>query len=178
MPEDCTAHLSHEEWWASLDHEIKLMIDSKMNIPGTGEHLAHLCSEERFHMVNSTKMRIETDRYFAAVDSALSELASSMGLNFVGAGRTSISGDPNTFIHKAFFECPNGGEGKIVVILPCGTKIFGTPPEDFTQADFNEFFNTVMNELMEQVGDTNNEMSSSRMRIFFEEIFEQKFSQN
>jgi hypothetical protein len=172
-PADCTAHLSHEEWWASLDLEIKLNIDSVMNVPGTGEHISHLDSEGRFHMINSTKMRIEADRYFAAVDRAFSQLAESMGLRFTGAGRQGmVGGDPNAFIHKAFFECPNGGEGKIVVLLPCGTKVFGTAPEGFTQVDFNEFFNNVLNELMEKISESNNEMSSSRMKRFFEEAIE------
>jgi len=173
-PADCTAHLSHEEWWAKLDDEIKLTMDSLNGVVGDGKHLAHLDSEERFHMVNATKQNIERNRYFAGVDAALSELAESMGLRFTAAGRASMPGAPNTFIHKAFFECPNGGEGKIVVILPSGTKVFTNTPEDFTQHDFNDLFNDVLNELMERI--TDNEMSESRMKRFFEEVFENFFA--
>lgn len=172
-PADCTAHLSHEEWWASLDHEIRLLMDSKNNVPGTGEHLAHLDSEGRFHAVNAARMDIERDKYFTAVDRALAELAESLGLRFAGVRRMSLPSDPNQLIHKAFFECPDGGEGKIVVILPCGTKVFTNTPKEFTQEDFSDFSMKVLNELMEQI--SNNEMSMSRMRRFFEEKFEQFF---
>lgn len=173
-PADCTAHMSHEQWWASLDHEIKLVLDSVMNVPGTGEHISHLDSEERFHMINSTKMHIEKRKYFDAVSNAFEELATSMGLVFTGARSSSMPNDPNAFIHKAFFECPNGGEGKVVVLLPCGRKVFSNTPEDFTRVDFDDFFNDVMNRLMERLGE-NNEMSSSSIKRFFEENFENRF---
>lgn len=173
---DCTAHLSHEEWWASLDYEIKMIMDSKMNAHGTGEHLAHLDSEGRFHAVNAAKWSIERNEYLDRVNVAMTELAESMGLRLAGIRSQSLPPDHNTFVHMAYLECPDGGEGKLVAVLPCGRKIFTKTPEGFTNENFQDFSDRILGELMERISNAGYVFSASRMERFFENNFEERFA--
>jgi hypothetical protein len=170
--EFCTAHLSHEQWWASLDDEIKLSIDSLNNVIGNGEHLKHLTSEERFHHVNSVKEHNKMLEYSDKVWAELSELATSMGMKLSGMSGQSY---PLKFT-TAFFESVSGeGKNMILTILGDGRKIFTDVPESFTQQDFVDFNADILPKLLEKHGLNHADVSASRLKRFFEEIFEELF---
>ena len=171
-PEHCTAHLSHEEWWASLDLEIKLAIDSLNNVPGTGQHIAHLDSEGRFHHVNSVKEHIRMREHDDRLHEALSEMAESMGMKL---SSTTWQSYPLNFA-MALFECPNGERNSMIVtILEDGRKIFTKVSEGFTVRDFTEFAGKTLVELLEKHGLNNADVSASRLKSFFEDTFEKLF---
>ena len=171
---DCTAHLSHEEWWAKLDPDVRRKIASC----GDGEHLAKIDSESRFHLVQSAKWRVEwggaLEEYDNRVMAAWTEIGASIGLQL--AGWWSGFGENMPHINLGFFVCPNGGNGKIVAIMPDGRKVFTEVPPDFCHRDFTIFQAETLPRLLEQHGLARFDVSSSRLKNFFEEIFEELFA--
>jgi len=166
--EHCTAHLSHEEWMNTLDDEVRRRLDSH----GNAEHLSYLNSECRFHMVALVELEIELgiQEYHEKVFNAFIEMAESMGLLFAGLSESTY---PIRY-DMAHFKCPDGDEGKMVVVLADGRKIFADVPPDFSQEGFRMLDKRIQ-QLMLEMDLLRSDVLESRLQRFFEELFDEIF---
>lgn len=172
---DCTAHLTHAEWWASLDDDVRSIIASC----GDGGHLARATSEERFGLVSHAKWRLEwggaEDEYFNRVREALTELGQSMGLQLSSWAMASQGSQAAQFT-LAHFNCPNGNNGRVVAILNDGRKIITEVPPGFTQDDFNRLQEDIQRRL--EGRELNRpDAPLTKLEEFFEEAFEEIFGE-
>ena len=166
--EYCTAHLSHEEWMDTLDDEVRRRLDSH----GNAEHLSHLSSECRFHIATRVELEIELGiaEYHESVLNAFINMAESMGLVLSGLDGSIY---PVRY-DMAHFKCPDGGDGKMVVVLADGRKIFANVPPDFSQEDFRRLDKRIQ-QLMQEMDLLRSGVLESRLQRFFEELFDEMF---